>query len=907
MDEGTPTHTATRSGDEPPAFVPARGLQRGDAVGRYLVVDRVGAGAMGVVYSAYDPELDRRVALKVLHEAGGDGSSAAAGRLRREAQALAKLSHPAVVGVHDVGATDGRIFIAMEFVEGITLSRWRAEAPRGIHEVLAVMREAGRGLAAAHAAGLMHRDFKPENVMIDRTGRVRVLDFGLARASRTSHEATDDARPVETTQVGAVIGTPAYMAPEQLAGLEIDARADQFAFAVTLWELCHAARPFRGTSLAELATNVLEGRFAEPGRTSMPAWVRRIVLRGLSPRAEDRWPSMEAMLDALGRDPTRTRRRWLVLGGGLAVLAGAIAWQQVQRHRSEAACVAEGAALDAVWNDETRARTHDAIVAADADRGELTWTRLEPRIDAYAEEWGAARLEACRAGRVEHTRSEVLTERAADCLDARRYTLDGVLRGLAHADALMAANAIVTFSQLARIETCRDEQALLGMAPPTQDPETRARIDDVGRRLAEARVQQLLGRYEPGRALAASALDDALAIGEPHTIANAELRLAIIAGMLGDSTKKRDLLDSAYFRAGATGADEISIEAAISLVICEGLELAHPERGLAWAHHAQMLLDRMNEPSDTLRRANLAAHRGVLLEAQGRYEDALREHVVALAARERWLGGDAPEVAASLGAIGLVYYGMSDYATSAAYQLRALELRERLLGADHRDVAGSLNNLALAELAQGSFVGAAEHFRRATAIIEREHGPTHPDVGSEYNNLGVALRAADDLAGASAAFERAVSIWRKSLGPDHPDLAMALDNLGINERMLGHYDQALAHHEAALALRERTLGPEHRDTGVSLAGIGRTELARGRVEQALAVLERSIVIGDAQESDPGERGSVRFALARALWQQGADRPRALALAHRAREELRRGAEANAAELAELDRWLQQNE
>jgi serine/threonine protein kinase len=228
VDEPTPTHIATRSGDER-VLVSMRPLERGEAVGRYLVIDRVGAGAMGVVYAAYDPELDRRVALKVLHHTDGDGTTGSdAARLRREAQALAKLSHPAVVAVHDVGSTDGRIFIAMEFVDGRTLASWRREAPRSIAEVIAVMCEAGRGLAAAHAAGLLHRDFKPDNVMIDRSGRVRVMDFGLARPSVRAQEVRTDREPSapDATQDGVLVGTPAYMSPEQLAGTAVDPRAD---------------------------------------------------------------------------------------------------------------------------------------------------------------------------------------------------------------------------------------------------------------------------------------------------------------------------------------------------------------------------------------------------------------------------------------------------------------------------------------------------------------------------------------------------------------------------------------------------------------------------------------------------------------------------------------------------------
>src|SRR5688572_25609816 len=284
------------------------GLDRGDLVGRYVVLDRIGAGGMGVVYAAYDPELDRKLAIKLLHEgATGVASISAADvprRLQREAQALAKLNHTHVVTVHDVGEHDGHVFVAMEFVAGRTMSVWIEETSPSWVEVLDAYLAAGRGLAAIHSAGLVHRDFKPDNVMVGNDGRVVVMDLGLARRvgdarPEESHPRDVRMRPgVEVltsplTQAGAIMGTPAYMAPEQHLGLETTPRTDQFSFCVSLFEALYGARPFPGKSMASLAFAATKGHVTIPsGRTQVPAGIRRALLRGLKPDVEERWPDM---------------------------------------------------------------------------------------------------------------------------------------------------------------------------------------------------------------------------------------------------------------------------------------------------------------------------------------------------------------------------------------------------------------------------------------------------------------------------------------------------------------------------------------------------------------------------------------------------------------------------------------
>jgi serine/threonine protein kinase/WD40 repeat protein len=382
-----PSPTATASREQEPREQEPR-EQEPVRIGRFVVIKRIGEGGMGMVYAAYDDVLDRKVAVKLLHPRGAGGSDARA-RLVREAQALARLSHPAVIHVYEVDTWQDQVYVAMEFVDGGTLAQWQRQEGRAWREVLEAYVAAGRGLAAAHAAGIVHRDFKAANVLVRRDGAVRVVDFGLARQELEASAAQSGGRPLELdadtprgvllgeggtgrsspryeaisggrpasaaeafsgdaplTRTGVIMGTPAYMAPEQHLGHRADARSDQFAYCVSLYEALYGFRPFAGQTLAALRRNVLAGRIEQPPRyTDIPPRVYRALLRGLQADPLDRYPSMEALLDELGRDPKMALQRaaWgLVALLGVGLLAG-LWWSD----REERATRAEGERLRA--------------------------------------------------------------------------------------------------------------------------------------------------------------------------------------------------------------------------------------------------------------------------------------------------------------------------------------------------------------------------------------------------------------------------------------------------------------------------------------------------------------------------------------------------------------------------------
>ncbi len=295
----------------PAAGASVSGPLRTSRIGRHAILRQLGAGGMGVVFAAYDEELDRKVALKLLHAETSGGTEGRA-RLLREAQSLARLSHPNVVQIHDIGEHRDQVYVAMEFVDGTTLDVWQRAAGRTLAEILRAYHQAGEGLFAAHRAGLVHRDFKPDNVLVGDDGRVRVADFGLARrglgdATRPDHAPAAPAElgrsaDASTTAAGAIVGTPAYMAPEQFQGVPTDARGDIFSFCAALWEALHGERPFAGHSVHELALSVTAGARRRPAR-ELPARLQRALERGLAVDPDARWPTMEPLLAAIAVDP----------------------------------------------------------------------------------------------------------------------------------------------------------------------------------------------------------------------------------------------------------------------------------------------------------------------------------------------------------------------------------------------------------------------------------------------------------------------------------------------------------------------------------------------------------------------------------------------------------------------------
>ena len=477
-------------------------------IGRFRVVGRIGHGGMGVVVRAHDPELDRHVAIKLLRpelRASGSAGSIGPARLLREAQAMARINDPNVITVHEVGTVGDQVFIAMELVEGQTLADWMRAAKRPWREVLDVFLRAGDGIAAAHAAGVVHRDFKPDNVLIGhdpqraRIDRVRVVDFGLARATGaaidvTVSEPAATTGPVDPlhsplTRTGAVMGTPAYMSPEQYLGHPAGERSDQFSFCVALWEALYGQRPFAGTTLSDLAAAVVGGQLREPASDAVPRFVVTALRRGLARDPAVRFDSMAELLSALRRDPAR---RWRRVGAvaGIAATASLIGFALART--DEGRCDDVGQRLVGVWDDEARTAVRTAILATSAPFAERSWQSLEGLLDGYAAAWKELATQACAGTRVREAEGRELAARRQRCLDARLAELDGLVDLLATADEAMAINAVDAATRLPDLGACADSQRLAAWRD-APEPSARARLQQARTTLARAGAEGAIG------------------------------------------------------------------------------------------------------------------------------------------------------------------------------------------------------------------------------------------------------------------------------------------------------------------------------------------------------------------------------------------------------------------------------
>lgn len=729
-------------------------LTKGAQMGRYVILRTLGIGAMGTVYHCYDPELDRKVALKLLR---GGTSFARRRALLREAQAMAKLTHPNVVTVYDVGEHDGQVYVAMELVEGTTLRRWLGERPRNWRDVLETFVMAGRGLRAAHARGLIHRDFKPDNVMVSPDGQVRVMDFGLARGGADSdHEDEDeDIRTISGSlmteaTVGRIAGTPAYMAPEQAVASDLSPSVDQFAFCVSLWEGVAGQRPFDGHCCGERFTNVVEGRVTPiPASVRMPGWLKRVLLRGLQPTTTDRWASMEELLTALERG--RQRWRWQVALGIIAFIALPIAVLVAQHQRQDrehrelvAECEVAGAAIDEIWNDAARDRLRSGLLSTGVDFAEDSVETLIPWLDEYQRTWSSGRSQACLHRSVHRDWTAEQLDRSAWCFEDRRLQLEATVDQIAGGDARAARRAVRLASYLDPVDACLDPDLLERLpAPPA---EKRDEIRSVRATLIASDKLRHGGMSADALELAQDARLRAQALGWPPLLASArfiEGRCMLEGGRFVEADAS---LTHAYFEAQDAGSAEVAFRAARSLVRAH-TRLRRYADAEVWARHADVLAAKMADP-------------GGLDEAEG--------HFLLLE----------------------VYLGLGDYDVAAEHGDRAFAKRALALGPDHPITASVLRSLGRVYLAQGRPREASEAFERSFHVWEAAVGHDHPHVGELLMLRGSALLAMGSPEKALPLVQEGLAVHETTLSADHPKLVADLDELNKVLTALGRLDAA---------------------------------------------------------------------------------------------------------------------
>jgi tetratricopeptide (TPR) repeat protein/predicted Ser/Thr protein kinase len=870
----------------------AEALERGATAGRYVILARIGAGGMGVVYAAYDPELDRKVALKLLRtDRFTRGMAGEADRLRllREAQALARLTHPNVVAVHDAGTFGDRVFVAMELVEGKTLRQWLEEAPRSWREVLDHLLPAGRGLAAAHAAGLVHRDFKPENVLIGRDGRVRVVDFGLAKALADAEEPPANAggppesgAPLATplTEWGTVLGTPAYMAPEQLRGIAADARSDQFSFCVALYEALYGERPFAGEGPREIAEAVTRGAVREASAgTRVPGWLREVVLRGLRADPRDRYAAMDDLLRDLGHDPAAVRRRWLAAAAIVLVtgaLFSSLGYFQARRARL---CGGAEEQIGRIWNASRKQEVHAAFARTGLPFAENAWKVVESGLDRRSRAWVEMRRAGCEATRVRGEQSETLLDRRMFCLDQKLKDTGALVDLLAHADRQIVRKISEAPPGSAGLEDCADTQALMARVPPPRNGVSRHQVEAVQRELSKARALAGAGKEKAAVETLSPFIAAAKATGYRPIEAEVLYYLGFWKDRIGQSREAEKIMLEALYAAQAGSYQEKVGEAASELSWIVGFREARPGEGDQWDRLAQATADGLQ--ADPALRAHLLMGAASLLSSEGKNTQAIATARRALELVENHLGRDHPFAAVLWSNIGVSYDQLGDAPKALDACLRALAIRKKILPADHPDFGLSYNTLGNTYLELHRLDLAEDYFQKAHSVLRDHYGPLFPNTAGTLVSLAIVSKERGRYAEALQRNQEARSVFERNFGRDHPYVSMTFTNDAEIYLLQKRYEEALETYRQSLAIDQKILGATHPDVAYSWQGIGLALRGLGRSREAVEPLSRAVALRQSGEVGPELLAESRWALAQALWESGGDRRRALDLARQA--------------------------
>ena len=759
---------------------------------------------MGTVIAAYDPTLDRKVALKIVRP-DASGTTSGRQRLVREAHAMAKLQHPNVVTVFEVGTYEDRVFLAMEYVAGSTLSEWLARPGRTRRELLDAFFAAGRGLAAAHREGIVHRDFKPANVLVAKDGRVRVADFGLATAP--AEPITDDVGDtlrdsgptLGMTRTGAVLGTPAYMSPEQHRGEPADARADQYAFCVALYEALYRELPFEGTTFLAYHDNVLAGRVREvPRGSDVPARLRRALLRGFALAPGDRYPDMNALLAELGRDVAAVRRR--IAGGAIAVGAiGAFAFAVLRSDGASDPCAASVTPVAGVWSAPSRAAVELAFAASRAPGAADAFDRVDRELTSRAVALRAARHEACEATEIRHEQSAELLDRRMQCIDDHAAAVNALAAVLAdRPDRTVVAKSIAAALALPPLEPCADRAQLLA-GSPLPPPAVRGEVDTFSRTLDHAHALAAAGRY-------------LAALEQIHAIAPAV-----------------DALGYAHLSA------RLHADAGDS-----HMQIDQEESALAELHRAVEFAAAAHDD-------RIVAQAWIRIYATARYDEARVLESVAAAAVAR--AGRPPELVAGLEtARGKVALGHENFADSIRHLREAARQNELADGPRSLSVAHALGNLATALTTTGQYDEARGLLERSIAIKIEKLGTDHPEVGVAYHLLGDFLDDTGDPAKALEQLRKAAAIDAKVYPPDSDHVAGDFVSLGVVLSELGRLAEGLDYAQRAVAIFDLHAADHRHELANALFDLANTYRLLARPKDAMATLDRALEIAEADHA-----------------------------------------------------------
>jgi eukaryotic-like serine/threonine-protein kinase len=861
----------------------------GTKIGRYEVRRLLGVGGMGQVFAAYDTDLDREVALKVLRPELAGTAAVLAERLVRESRLTAKVTHPSVMTVYDVGRDGDTVFIAMELIRGETLGVHLARTQPNARAIVGLFQRAAAGLAAAHAAGIVHRDFKPENVLVETVGerRVIVTDFGIARASDLD-DATSDAAPhdVRLTATGLAIGTPAYMAPEQLDGKSVDKRADVFAFSVSLWEALTGERPFPGTTIDQIRTAMTKP--AVPKRP-LPKRLLRALQRGLEKTADARWPDLTSFtreLEAI-RKP---RRIALVAAIGVGLAGIGIASGSALSSSPERPCAR---ALTQFTYDRAAL---DHALAADP----IAHDKLMPLFDALAASWRSMHVATCVAAR-----EPAQAPNSAACLEARRIEFDGVVADII-ADGPKHAVAMAPLISWPQACTRPPPAAQFSRVP--DNVETRRKVTALRYRAFDAELARAGGDYKHTIAVEQQIVKDAHGVWPPLE-AEALYLLGSTQSLGADSKAGFDNLHQAAALAEAAHHDYIAISSWTQLITSATFDQGDPKRGLEYATYAEGALarsawppqatalfeyakgttlveaNRMKEAEASLRHCKELCEQyhlpylpqaiqglGYLYEQTGRFADAVTEYRLAIAG----LSKDGPDDSITRVAFdgrlssNLMELGHTEEAVAVALEGR--KLADATMGSDSEDRVEAQMAYAEALDGDGQPAKALVEIHDAEQKLAKLDGERNERYGNALQVDGAILLDLERYPEAEKVLVRACDVIAFHAGDNTTQEAQCRIAEVTALAGVGKRKEALALDEKVVTVLQGAYGNDHPSVVIALAQRGELRIALGDRAGGLADLEEAVKRFDTHHDAPGRRAALTVALANAL--QASDPQRA---------------------------------
>lgn len=836
--------TKTGSNLEAPPLASAQTL------GRYQILSVAGTGGMGRVYAAFDPKLDRRVALKVVHTSKDTHHQRAA----REAKALARLSHPNVVAIHEVNESNDGLLIAMEYVQGQTLKAWMEANPPSktsawLSEALDLLLQAGRGLCAAHDAQLVHRDFKPSNVLVGDDGRVRVVDFGLARdvLDRSSITATSDGDSAEVsdsvTRTGTVVGTPAYMAPEQRVGNPPEARMDQYSFCVVAWEMLFAERP-------------TDAKAARPEESQVPATLEKALRKGLSKKANNRFDTIENLLerlaaerDALGGKPPRTWWKWLAAAALLPLGYGAFelaqrAWTQ---HQVET-CQSGVAAIDADWNSEVAAELSTTLAKTRSGSDPAYVERAVSKLDEYAVAWRDSFSNACTTSIQDKAWTPTQTEAVTWCLDEKRGEFGALATALQLGTDAAAESAVEAAYGLPQSSWCL-EPASLPELPP-EELRTQAAFADVRGALRTAGALHSTGQYEKSEQEAREALKAAEEIGWDPLIAEARLQVLASAAIISiDRQLVEDLARDAYIEALRSRSWNLAASAAIEVARVQR-QHGKVDSALYWSNLGEAMLD-LAGGTRPLQQAELARVRSRVLDFLGRPDDAMEAGTQAIDILQASLGADHPRTKMARRAVAEVLTGLGRFEEAVQILESAVESDRHSLGERHPSVGRSLSLLAANHRESGQLASAEDAALESLEISKHNRGPDSFDTSLAQRDLGLIYLAQRKWEEAESVFLEAQRIQSSLSGSPKVHLSVNQYLLKAQEAA-GHLDAAWETSAKLVEVLDAGHGIDPINRSIAYVNVAKLARRQGKVEDALELHDRALALivakfGDAHE------------------------------------------------------------